>query len=113
MNYRLCLGACLITLVMAACAQESPRQAPPAQAASAQRLIIRFTTAQAVWNTAELAHLRTTLAADLQPVAAVSDTTWVYAVQPQRSQLSSTLLQALRARPEVAHVEADQRIRNP
>ncbi len=113
MNYRLCLGACLITMVMAACAQEPPRHAPPAQAASAQRLIIRFTTAQAVWNTADLAHLRTILAADIQPIAAVSDTTWVYAVQPQRSQASSNVLQALRARPEVAHVEADLRIRNP
>ncbi|MBX9817037.1 MAG: hypothetical protein K2X79_03355 [Burkholderiaceae bacterium] len=113
MNYRLRLGASLITMVMAACAQEAPYPASTVQAASAQRLIIRFTTAQAVWNAAELAHLRTTLAVDLQPVAAVSDTTWVYTVQLQRDQIPSTLLQALRKRPEVAHVEADLRIQNP
>lgn len=113
MNYRLSLGACLITIVMTACAQETPHLAPPVQAASVQRLVIRFTTAQAVWSGAELAQLRTALAADIQPIAAVSETAWVYAVRPQRNQPTSTLLQALRARPEVAHVEADLRVKNP
>lgn len=113
MNYRLRLGACLITTVMAACAQEPPRLAPQVQTASVQRLIIRFTTAQAIWGGSELAQLRTALMADVQPIAAVSDTAWVYAVRAQPGQTSAALLQAMRARPEVVHVEADRLVRNP
>nr|WP_315473400.1 hypothetical protein [uncultured Rhodoferax sp.] len=113
MNYRLHLGACVITTVMAACAQEPPRLAPPVQTASVQRLIIRFTTVQAIWGEAELAQLRIALMTDIQPIAAVSDITWVYVVRAQPGQSTAALLQALRARPEVAHVEADLRVKNP
>lgn len=113
MNYRQGLCACFITLLMAACAQEPPAAAGPIHATDVQRLIIRFAREDQVWSNTELARLRTTLAADIQPLSSVSETTWVYAVRTGSGHNTAQVLGTLRARPEVVYAEMDTRARNP
>lgn len=113
MNYRHVLGACFITLVMAACAQGPTAPAAPPHATDTQRLIIRFARADQVWSNTDLARLRTTLAADIQPLSSVSETARVYAVRPGPQHNTAQVLSALRARPEVVYAEVDTKAHNP
>jgi hypothetical protein len=113
LKYRQSVGACCITLLMTACTREHLAAEVLPHAADAPRLIVRFTRKEQVWGDAELARLRAALTADIQPLAPISETAWVYGVRPKSGQSSEKLLNALLARPEVVYVEMDTRAHNP
>jgi hypothetical protein len=113
LNYRQGLSTLCIAWAVAACAQGTTPAATVPAVSDTVRLIVRFARADQVWNAAALKQIRTTLAADVQPLAAVSDSSWVYGVRPRSGQSSEQLLNALRMRSEVVYVEVDGRTRTP
>jgi hypothetical protein len=114
LKHRHWLGAGLLALGLAACAEPPNSAANLSPAApAAVRLIIRFTNPDSVWTATDLARLQKPLLADISPVAAVSSNTWAYRAVPHPGQDVNKLLGALRARPEVTYVDIDGKTRNP
>ena len=108
------VGAGLLAMVLAACAESPATAVHLAQATpAAVRLVIRFSAANRVWTASDLGRLQTRLLVDINPIASVSDTAWSYRVLPQPGQDVDKILSALRTLPEVAHLDVDRKARNP
>jgi hypothetical protein len=100
------VGAGLLALGLVACAEPPATAANTSQALpTAVRLVIRFTTANSMWTTSDLAQLQTRLFADISPIAAVSENTWTYRVLPQTGQDLEKIIGILRTSPEVVQVD--------
>ena len=91
-------------------AQDAPPTSSPTSVAQEFRLVVKFASAGQVWNAEALEKVRTSLSTDLRPIAAVSASSWTYRTRLAAGQSMETLMDKLRARPEVVFVELDGKL---
>ena len=101
-------SACLASIVLAACVQNTYAPVAPVQAV---RVIVTFNQSVSFDNSAFLLELQSQAHARFGHIGPVSGLTHVYSVQPLQDEPVAQVLQRLRSLPVMRSVELDQKMK--